>query len=515
MRMQTEPSDAGGHAIRSENGHAALGAIETDIPARLDRLPWARFHWLILLGLGTAWILDGLEVNVVGSISSRLEEHGAGVGLAAGQVSGWGASLYIAGACVGAIVFGQLTDRFGRKRLFMLTLTLYLAGTLLTAVSFFPGWFFAVRFITGMGIGGEYSAINSAIDELIPAGHRGRVDISINGSYWLGGVGGTLLAVVMLNTSIFPTDLGWRLSFVLGAIIGLAVLLVRRHVPESPRWLFIHGREREAEEIVTGIERDVQESTAAPLPEPRGEAIAVHQRRTIPVSTVIRSVTSMYPRRTALGLALFIGQAFLYNSVIFGFGNLLTLYFHTPSGNVPYYIGVFAAGNFAGALLLSPLFDVIGRKPMIAGTYILSGALLIVTGLLFKGHELTATTFTVCVCVSFFFASAGASAAYLTVSEIFPMETRALCIAVFYAVGTGIGGVIGPQVFSRMINTHSYEQVFLAFGLGAVMMIVGGLAEVVFGVAAERRSLESIARPLTAAGPLSTSAAGSRVAANV
>jgi MFS family permease len=484
-----------------------LGTIETDIPSRLDRLPWSRFHWMIVLGLGTAWILDGLEVNVVGSISGRLGEHGAGVGLTPADISGWAASLYILGACVGAIIFGQLTDRFGRKRLFMVTLSIYLLGTLLTSVSFTPAWFFAVRFLTGMGIGGEYSAINSAIDELIPAHHRGRVDVSINGSYWLGGIGGTLLAVVMLNTKIFPADLGWRFSFVLGAVIGVAVLLVRRNVPESPRWLFIHGREQEAEEIVKGIEREVERDTGEPLPEPESESLTVHQRRAIPLSTIIRSVVSMYPKRSILGLALFIGQAFLYNSILFGFGNLVTLYFHTPSGNVPYYLAVFAAGNFAGALLLSPLFDIVGRKPMIAGTYILSGVLLIVTGVLFKEHRLDATTFTVCACVVFFFASAGASAAYLTVSEIFPMETRALCIAVFYAAGTGIGGVIGPQVFSRMINTDSYEQVFLALGLGAVMMIAGGVAELVFGVKAERRSLESIARPLTAAGPLSTSGA--------
>jgi MFS family permease len=484
---------------------AQTGTIETDIPSRLDRLPWSRFHWMIVLGLGTAWILDGLEVNVISSISSRLGEHGAGAGLTIGQISGWGASLYIAGACVGALVFGQLTDRFGRKRLFMLTLTIYLLGTLLTAASFSSGWFFAVRFITGMGIGGEYSAINSAIDELIPSHHRGRVDVSINGSYWLGGIGGPLLAVLMLNTNIFPTDLGWRLSFVLGAVLGLAVLLVRRNVPESPRWLFIHGREREAEKIVREIERQVQAQTGEPLPAPEGEPIVVHQRRTIPLPTIVRSVVSMYPRRSILGLALFIGQAFLYNSILFGFGNLVSLYFHTPSGNVPYYLAVFGAGNFAGALLLGPLFDIVGRKPMIAGTYVVSGVLLVATALLFKQHDLNVTTFTVCICVVFFFASAGASAAYLTVSEIFPMETRALCIAVFYAVGTGIGGVIGPQVFSRMINTDSYEQVFLALGLGAVVMIIGGVAELLFGVNAERRSLESIARPLTAAGPLSAS----------
>jgi MFS family permease len=473
------------------------GTIETDIPARLDRLPWSRFHWMIVIGLGTAWILDGLEVNVVGSIAGRLAEHGANTGLSKSDISGWAASLYIAGACVGAIVFGQLTDRYGRKRLFMLTLAIYLVGTILTALTFSPAWYFVFRFLTGMGIGGEYSAINSAIDELIPAKQRGRVDISINGSYWLGGVGGALLSVVMLNTAIFPVDLGWRLSFVLGAIIGLAVLLVRRNVPESPRWLFIHGREDEAEEIVKDIERQVGDSTGGELPAPSEEKLKVRQRKAIPLGLIIRSVVTMYPRRTILGLALFIGQAFLYNSVIFGYGALLTIYFHTASGDIPYYIAVFAAGNFAGALLLGPLFDTVGRKPMIAGTYILSGVLLIAIGLMFKAHDFDATGFEACICVVFFLASAGASAAYLTVSEVFPMETRALCIAIFYAVGTGIGGVIGPQVFNRMIETESYEQVFLAFGLGAVMMILGGVAEIAFGVKAEGESLESIAKPLT------------------
>jgi MFS family permease len=485
-------------AANATIGEAETGTIRTKIPARLDRLPWAHFHWIVIAGLGTAWILDGLEVNVVSSISSRLSEPGAGTGLTAADISGWAASLYIAGACIGAIVFGQLTDRFGRKKLFMVTLGIYLVGTVLTALSFSPTWFFVCRFVTGMGIGGEYSAINSAIDELIPSAHRGRVDVSINGSYWLGGIGGALLAVLMLNTSIFPVDVGWRLTFVLGAIIGLAVLLVRRNVPESPRWLFIHGREREAEEIVEGIEQEVTQSTGEQLPEPQGEPLEVHQRKSIPLPTIIRSVVSLYPRRTILGLALFIGQAFLYNSILFGFGNLLSLYFHTPSGNTPYYLAVFAVGNFAGALLLSPFFDSIGRRPMIAGTYLLSGILLIVTGLLFKGHQLTDISFTACCCVVFFFASAGASAAYLTVSEVFPLETRALCIAVFYAVGTGIGGIIGPQVFSRLINTGSYYQVFLALSLGAIMMIIGGVAELLFGIKADRRSLESLARPLTA-----------------
>lgn len=470
--------------------------VETRIPARLDRLPWARFHWLVIAGLGTAWILDGLEVNVVGSISSRISEHAANTGLTPADISGWAASLYIAGACVGALLFGQLTDKFGRKRLFMITLAIYLTGTVLTALTFFPGWFFVCRFVTGMGIGGEYSAINSAIDELIPARHRGRIDVAINGSYWLGGIGGSLLAALLL-TSTFPVNLGWRLTFVLGAVIGLAVLLVRRYVPESPRWLVIHGHEREAERIVGQIEDKVAEQTGEQLREPDGEPLKIRQRSSIPIRTIIRSAVTMYPRRTILGLSLFIGQAFLYNSILFGFGNVLGLFFHTPSGNVPYYLACFGAGNFAGALLLGPLFDSVGRKPMIAGTYILSGVLLLITGLLFNAHDLTDTSFTACLCVVFFFASAGASAAYLTVSEIFPLETRALCIAVFYAIGTGIGGVIGPQVFSRLINTGSYRDVLIAFAIGATMMMLGGLAELVFGIRAERKSLESIAKPLT------------------
>jgi MFS family permease len=473
------------------------GTIRTQIPARLDRLPWSRFHWKVIIGLGTVWILDGLEVTIVGSISSRVGEKGAGVGISAANVSGLAASLYVAGACVGALVFGQLTDRFGRKKLFMITLAVYLAATTLTAFSFSPLWFYVFRFFTGFGIGGEYSAINSAIDELIPARDRGRVDVAINGSYWAGAAGGALLAVLALNTSIFAVNLGWRLCFGLGAVFGLGVLLVRRSVPESPRWLFIHGREEEAERVVSDIERQVEESTGRELPEPEGE-MTVRQRRVIPLSLIVRSVATLYPRRSALGLALFVGQAFLYNSILFGLGDLLGKFFQVSSGDVPYYLAVFAIGNLAGPLLLGRLFDTVGRKPMIAGTYILSGVLLIITALLFEGHDLTATTLTIALIVVFFFASAGVSAAYLTVSEIFPMETRALCISVFYAVGTGIGGITGPLLFSALITTGKYSQAALALIIGAVMMIIGGVVEVMFGIKAEGRGLEDIAKPLTA-----------------
>jgi MFS family permease len=474
------------------------GTIKTNIPARLDRLPWSRFHWTVIIGLGTVWILDGLEVTVVSSISGRLSEPGAGVGLSAGQVSGLAASLYVAGACVGALIFGQLTDRYGRKKLFMITLGIYLVATILTAFSFSPLWFFVCRFVTGMGIGGEYSAINSAIDELIPSKHRGRVDISINGSYWGGAIGGALLAVFALNTSHFAINIGWRLCFALGAVLGLGVLMIRRNVPESPRWLFIHGREQEAEKIVGEIEQQVREQTGRELEEPE-ESITVRQRKTIPLTLIVRSVTTLYPRRTILGLSLFVGQAFLYNAILFSLGYLLSTFFGVASADVPYYIAVFAVGNLLGPLTLAHLFDTVGRKPMIAGTYILAGGLLVVTAFLFKGGEFTtAASFVAALMVIFFFASAGTSAAYLTVSEIFPLETRALCISVFYAIGTAAGGITGPLLFATLIESGKRSHVFVGFMIGAVAMILGGVAELLFGVKAERRGLESIAEPLTA-----------------
>jgi MFS family permease len=474
------------------------GTIRTNIPARLDRLPWSRFHWTVIIGLGTVWILDGLEVTIVSSISGRLSEPGAGVGITTAQVSGWAASLYVAGACIGALIFGQMTDRYGRKKLFMITLGIYLLGTVLTAFSFSPLWFFVCRFVTGMGIGGEYSAINSAIDELIPAKHRGRVDISINGSYWGGAIGGALLAVFALNTNNFAIDLGWRLCFALGAVLGLGVLMIRRNVPESPRWLFIHGREDEAEQIVGEIESQVREQTGEELEEPE-ESITVRQRKTIPLTLIVRSVVTLYPKRTLLGLSLFVGQAFLYNALLFSLGYLLSTFFGVASGDVPYYIAVFAVGNLLGPLTLAHLFDTVGRKPMIAGTYILSGSLLVVTAFLFKGGTFTtAASFVAALMVIFFFASAGTSAAYLTVSEIFPLETRALCISVFYAVGTAAGGITGPLLFATLIESGKRSHVFVGFMIGAVAMILGGVAELLFGVKAERQGLESIAKPLTA-----------------
>lgn len=471
--------------------------VTTRIPARLDRLPWSRWHWMIVIGLGTVWILDGLEVTVVGNIASRLSEEGSGLAISAAQVTGIAAALYVAGACSGALVFGWLTDRFGRKKLFLITLAVYLLATALTAVSFSAWWFFLFRFLTGFGIGGEYAAINSAIDELIPSKYRGRVDLIINGSFWLGAMAGSLLSVVALNTDIFPKDLGWRLTFALGVVLGLVILLVRRHVPESPRWMFIHGRDEEAEKLVDGVEEEVEAEKGHKLPE-AGTAITVEQRGGIGFGLIAKTVFRSYPKRAVLGLALFIGQAFLYNAVTFGFGSILVTFFDVPSGKTGYYFAVIAFCNFLGPLLLGRLFDTVGRKPMIAGTYLLSGALLFVTAWFFNSGWLSAVTMTACWCVVLFFASAGASSAYLTVSEIFPMETRAMAIAFFYAIGTAAGGISGPLVFADLTESGVIGQTALAFCIGAALMVAAGLVACFYAVAAEGRSLEDIATPLSA-----------------
>ncbi|MFI6933391.1 MFS transporter [Streptomyces sp. NPDC050287] len=478
---------------------AATGrTVTTNIPARLDRLPWSRWHWTIVFGLGTVWILDGLEVTVVGNIASRLSEPGSGLPISSGQVTGIAAALYVAGACAGALFWGRLTDKWGRKKLFMITLAVYLAATALTSVSFDTWWFFAFRFLTGFGIGGEYAAINSAIDELIPAQYRGRVDLMINGSFWLGAVGGSLLSIVALNTDIFPANVGWRLTFALGAVLALVILLVRRHVPESPRWLLIHGRDEEAERIVTSIEKRVESEQSERLVRPEGE-ITIHQRRSVTFMEIARTVFADYRRRAILGFALFIGQAFLYNAITFGFGAILTTFYDVPTGDTGYYFAVIAIGNFCGPLLLGKLFDTVGRKVMISGTYLLSGLLLFGTAWLFDRGSLSATTLTACWCAVLFFASAGASSAYLTVSEIFPMETRAMSIAFFYALGTAAGGISGPLLFADLTGTGKVGDTVLAFQIGAALMCLAGLVAAVLAVRAERRSLEDIATPLTAA----------------
>ncbi|HEY6932448.1 MAG TPA: MFS transporter [Marmoricola sp.] len=494
------------------------GTITTRIPARLDRLPWAKFHWMVVVGLGSVWILDGLEVTMVGSVAARMTEKG-GIDISAAQI-GTAASIYVAGACIGALFFGQLTDRFGRKKLFLLTLGLYILATVATGASMSVWWFYAARFFTGAGIGGEYAAINSAIDELIPARARGRVDLAINGSYWIGSAAGSALALLLLN--VIAGDWAWRLAFLLGAVLGVTILVVRRHVPESPRWLFIHGREDEAERIVDDIESAVETETGQQLSRPDTE-LKVRQRKAIPFREIAKVAFTVYPKRSILGLALFIGQAFLYNGVTFDLGTLYTGFYKVSDSFVPVFIIIWALGNFAGPVLLGRLFDTVGRIPMIAGTYLASALVTVALAQVFVHQVGGPWLFLAVLVVAFFFASAGASAAYLTVSEIFPMETRALAIAFFYAIGTAAGGITGPLLFGHWIDSGSHELVAVAFYIGAAVMAVGGIVEIFFGVKAEQASLEDIAKPMTVeeaeeqeqAGPAGRSAAQGGAATDV
>ena len=476
---------------------ASPSHVVTDIPFRLDRLPWARWHWIIVIGLGITWILDGLEVTIVGTIGPTLTSKN-GLGLSDVQATAAG-TAYLIGACTGALVFGYLTDKLGRKKLFLITLTWYLVSTLLTAFAW-DFWSFALfRVLAGAGIGGEYSAVNSAIDELIPSARRGVADIAINGSWWIGTLIGSVVSVPLLDGRFIAPSLGWRLAFGLGAFLAIAVLAVRRGIPESPRWLLTHGRHDEAESIVADIEHEIARETDAPLPPAGDRKLTFDASRKHGMLDTVIAMAKTYPQRTVLVMTLMITQAFLYNAVFFTQGLTLTTFFKVAPGDVGWYIIPFAIGNFAGALMLGHFFDVVGRKIMISGCYIVSGLLLVATTVLFLNGSLTATTIALCWSAMFFFASAGASAAYLTVSEIFPLETRAAAIAVVYAVGTLVGGALAPLVYGHLIASHEPRMLAAGWLFGAGLMIVGGVVEIVLGVDAERKSLEDVAAPLTLA----------------
>jgi MFS family permease len=469
--------------------------IETDIPARLDRLPWSRFHTLVVVALGITWILDGLEVTLAGSISGALQQspvlHFSEVEV--GLVS----TAYLVGAVTGAFLFGYATDRFGRKKLFMVTLGLYLAATAATALSWDFASFALFRALTGAGIGGEYAAINSAIQELVPARVRGRTDLAINGSFWVGAAIGALGAVVFLKPGALPPDWGWRAAFGIGAVLGLAILLLRRWVPESPRWLMLHNRLPEAEAVVAEIEQRVAKvHRGHRLPPPKGR-IRLNTKRNSMIEIVL-AVIREYPSRSLLGLTLMGTQAFFYNAIFFSYALVLTRFFNVPSGSIGWYILPFALGNFIGPLVLGPLFDTIGRKPMIAFTYAISGVLLAIVGYVFREGLVGAAALTGCWTAIFFFASAAASAAYLTVSESFPPEARAMAIAFFYAVGTACGGVVAPYLFAALIGSGERGNVFLGYLFGAGLMVGAAIVELLIGVKAERQSLEDVARPISA-----------------
>ena len=466
----------------------------TDVPARLDRLPWSRFHRLVVVALGITWILDGLEVTLAGSVAAALQTSPR-LQLTAEQV-GLTGSAYLAGAVLGSLFFGHLTDRLGRKKLFNVTLGVYLVATALTAFSWDFYSFLLFRFLTGAGIGGEYSAINSAIQELIPARLRGRVDLAINGSFWVGAAGGALLSVWLLDPAVLGPDLGWRLAFGSGAVLGLVILYLRRFLPESPRWLMLHGQPGEAARVVDDIEARVIASEGVTLP-PVTQRLALGETHRTTMLSVARTLLKDYPARTTLGLVLMAAQAFVYNAIFFTYALVLTHFYGIAADRVGLYILPFAVGNFMGPLLLGPLFDSIGRKAMIFATYGLSGVLLAVTAWLFAEGLLTATTQTAMWSVVFFFASAAASAAYLTVGECFPLEIRALTIALFYAFGTLIGGVGGPWLFGVLIAGESPSGIVFGYALGAALMIAAALVALRLGVNAECKPLEEVAPPLS------------------
>ena len=449
---------------------------------------------LIVIALGVTWILDGLEVTIVGAIGPVLQETGT-LGLTAQEIGGT-ASAYVVGAVCGALVFGWLTDRFGRKFVFYVTLLVYLAGVLLTATSW-SFWSFAIfRAITGIGIGGEYAAINSAIDELIPARYRGRVDLIVNGSFWLGAAVGSGASLLFLDPHILPADLGWRFGFAIGGVLGLGILLLRGYVPESPRWLVTHGWKQKADAAMEDIEQRIRAESGATLVPPHG-SITVHPRRSFGLGPIMSAMLGHYRSRSLLALTLMTAQAFLFNAVFFSYGLVLSTFHGVPERTTGIYLLPLAVSNFLGPVLLAPLFDIVGRRKMIAGTYAASGLLLSVTALLLGFDAFTAWTQTIAWMVIFFFASAAASSAYLTVSEIFPLEARALAIAIFYAIGTAVGGVTGPSLFGYLIGTGSIAAVAAGYAIAAILMLIAAAVELAFGVDAEQRSLESIAEPLS------------------
>ena len=479
---------------RPPAGPARSGAgaiVETDIASRLDALPFGRFHLLVIATLGITWILDGLEVTLAGTLSGELTQSSA-LGLSNTQV-GLAGSSYLCGAVLGAFLFGWLTDRWGRKKLFFITLAVYLAATAATGLSWNMWSFVLFRFLTGAGIGGEYTAINSTIQELIPARLRGWTDLLINGSFWVGAALGAGGSIVLLNPDFIDPALGWRLAFLIGAAIGLIILIMRRWIPESPRWLATHGFVTEADAVVRGIEARLPAAPHAP----GRTKLRLRTRDHTPLAEVARALFQTYRQRTLVGLSLMAAQAFFYNAIFFTYALILTDFYRVPADRVGWYILPFAAGNVLGPILLGRLFDTIGRKVMIAATYALSGVLLAATGYLFSRNALSAQQLTAAWMVVFFFASAAARSAYLTVSETFPLEIRALAIAFFYAIGTAIGGVVGPALFGALISTGSRGSVAIGYVIGALMMIGAAMAETRWGVAAERKPLETVSRPLS------------------
>lgn len=484
--------------------------FSSDLPPRLDRLPWSSWHWRVVVALGITWMLDGLEVTLVGAVGNVLRERGT-LALTESQI-GAAASAYLAGAVTGALVFGRLSDVLGRKKLFLVTLGVYIGATLATALSWSFVSFAVFRTLTGAGIGGEYSAVNSAIDELLPARVRGHADLGINSTYWLGTAVGALVSVILLDPRLMPLAIGWRACFGLGGILGFSILLLRKHLPESPRWLLLHGRVEDARGVVEGIEQKVAKARRragrGDLPSP-GSPSTLEVKGSVRFGWIARVLLAHHPRRTLFGLSLMVAQAFTYNGVFFTYSLILGRYYGVASERVGVYLLPFAAGNLLGPLLLGRLFDSWGRRAMIALTYGISGVLIALTGYAVARGWLTATTQTAMWCVVFFFASAAASSAYLTVSELFPVELRGMAIALFFAVGTATGGLAAPALFGALIQTGRREDLFVGYLIAAVLMALASVAAIVLGVDVEGKSLEQIAEMASAQQPTPASTSDS------
>jgi MFS family permease len=483
----------------SSSASETFEPFDTLLPARLDRLPWTRFHTLLVLALGVTWILDGLEVTLMGAIGAVIQRRDV-FGFTAAQI-GFISSSYLMGAVLGSLTFGHLTDRFGRRKFFFLTVFTYLIGVGLTAIAWNLATFAAFRFITGAGIGGEYSAVNSAIDELVPARLRGRIDLIINGSFWLGAAMGSASTFMILNPRIVPYWLGWRFGFGVGAVIGIVIIYFRRFIPESPRWLLTHGRVREAESTVRAIEQTVVTMTGHPLAEPLPEqSLRIRPRRQFGLEAILKPIFGQYRSRSVLGLTLMVAQAFAYNAIFFTYALVLSRFYKVAPDTAGLCLLPFALSNFLGPLLLGRFFDTIGRRQMIAGTFAASAVLLIITGWLFSLDVLTTFTQVCLWTLVFFFASPAASSAYLTVSEVFPQEVRALAIAVFYSAGTATGGIIAPWFFGNLIDSGSRSALLVGYIVAALLMLLAAIVELLLGVPAEGMSLEEVAAPLSSAG---------------
>ncbi|TCK74197.1 MFS transporter [Acidipila rosea] len=487
------PTSSPQTASQTASQTAAAQTIETHVPARLDRLPWSRWHVRIITALGASWLLDGLQVTLAGSLAGILENK-HGLGLTVPQVTA-SASTYLAGAVIGAILFGWLTDRLGRKRLFLITLATYSLATLASALSWNFFSFAIFRAITGLGIGGEYAAINSAVDELIPGRVRGRVDLVVNATFWGGAAIGSLASLFLLGSPSIPPNVGWRVAFSVGAVLGLGVLMLRLGVPESPRWLMLRGRTDDADRIVKGIEEKVEQHHGQ-LPPPEGKKLRLHVRHKTPWAAVFRNILKDNRQRSFLALTLMVAQSFFFNSVFFTYGLVVKRFYGVTDQKMPLHLLPFAVGCLFGPILLGRLFDTVGRKPMIAATYGISGLLLIATVVPFALGHLSVRTLDIRFTVIFFVASSAASAAYLTVSEIFPLEIRAFAIAIFYALGTLAGGVGAPIFFGELIASGIRWHIGIGYLVGAALMLLGAICELTIGVEAAGQSLESISKPL-------------------